>query len=129
VIDGVVRPAAASELRALVVWLPILPEDDATAAARAAERCAEPRVSHYWDPDRTLGEALGKALALPPREVGREHGVAWDVYLLFEQGAQWGAAPSFWMHQLDGVPATKAPRLNVALLQAKLSELVAKRLR
>ena len=120
-IDGVVKQTGAPELRALVVWVPILPDDDADAAARAAARCAEPRVSHYWDPDRALGEALGKALALPPRE-GRETGVAWDVYLLFGRGARWGAAPAFWMHQLD-VPSTLAPRLNVPLLRAKLEEL------
>ncbi len=126
-IDGVVRKTAAGEVDALVVWVPILPEDDAAAAARAAERCNEPRVSYYWDAERALGDALGQALALPPREAGRATGVAWDVYLTFERGARWGAAPAFWMHQLDDVPATTAPRLDAARLQARLAELVAKR--
>ena len=126
-IDEVVRPTTAPELRVLVVWIPILPEDDAAAAARAAARVAEPRVSHYWDPDRALGDALGRTLALPSREPGRASGVAWDVYLLFERGARWGAAPSFWMHQLDDVPVTKAPRLSTAALRRELGALVAKR--
>jgi hypothetical protein len=126
VIDEVVKPAAAPELRAYVIWLPILPGDSAAAAAQAAARCGEPRASYYWDPDRALGEELGKALALPPRETGRISGMAWDVYLLFERDARWNAAPAFWMQQLDDVPATTAPRLNTAALRARLNELLAK---
>ena len=126
-IDEVVKPTRAPELRVLVVWVPIVPEDDDAAAARAAARCAEPRVSHYWDPDRALGDALGRVLALPPHEPGRANGVAWDVYLLFEQGARWGAAPSSWMQQLDDVPVSRAPRLSTAALRREVAALLAKR--
>ena len=125
-IDDVIKPTAAPGLRAYVIWLPILPDDSAAAAAHAAARSAEPRVSHYWDPDRALGEELGKALALPSREAGHTSGVAWDVYLLFERGTRWGAAPAFWMHQLDDVPATTAPRLSTPALRARLNALLAK---
>jgi hypothetical protein len=125
VLDTVVKQASAPGLRAYVVWLPILPDDDVAAAARAAARCAEPRAVHYWDPDRALGEELGKALALPSREAGRTNGVAWDVYLLFGRDARWGDPPALWMQQLDDVPVTKAPRLSTAALAAKVNELLA----
>ncbi len=119
------RGTSAPDLRAYVVWLPILPDDDAAAAARASARCAGPRVLHYWDPDRALGDALGKALAIPPRRDGPR--VAWDVYLLFRPGARWGSAPAFWMQQLDGVPPTIAPRLDVATLRDRVNALLTER--
>jgi hypothetical protein len=110
-----------------VVWIPILPDDDAVAAARAARSFDDDRVTHYWDGDRALGFSLGEALALPPRDPGRRTGVAWDVYLLFGRGARWGEAlpvPSFWMHQLDDVPASRAPRLDGAVLKRRVEGLM-----
>ncbi len=122
-IDEALRRTAEPALRAYVVWLPILPDDDQAAAATAAERFVEPRVSHYWDPERALGAALGETLALPPREQGSSHGVAWDVYLLYARGARWGEAPAFWMHQLDGVPVALAPRLEASALRIRMDTL------
>lgn len=113
------KKLAATELRAYVVWLPILPDDDAQAAARVARRFVDPRVTHYWDPDRALGLLLGERLALPPHDPGLTTGVAWDVYLLFGRGARWADAPAFWMSQLD-LPRSLAPRLDGAALRHKL---------
>src|SRR5580693_5366819 len=118
--DEAVKKVGAADLRVYVVWVPILPDDDAKAAARAAQRFTDPRVTHYWDQGRALGDALGDGLALPSREAGRAHGAAWDVYMVFGRGARWGQAPSFWMHQLDDVPVTTAPRLEGAVLRARL---------
>jgi hypothetical protein len=124
--EEVVKKVAAPDLHVHVVWVPILPDDDAQAAARASTRFVDPRVTHYWDPDRALGFSLGARLALPPRDPGRTTGVAWDVYLLFGRGARWGDAPAFWMHQLDEVPASQAPRLRAAGLLEKLVPLTAR---
>lgn len=118
--DEAVKKVGAADLRAYVVWVPILPDDDAAAAARAAQRFTDPRVIHYWDEGRALGDALGETLALPSREAGRAHGAAWDVYLVYGRGARWGEAPSSWMQQLDGLPVTRAPKLNGDALRARL---------
>jgi hypothetical protein len=118
--DEAVKKVGAADLHVYVVWVPILPDDDAPAAARAAQRFTDPRVTHYWDQGRALGDALGDDLALPPREAGRAHGAAWDVYMVFGRGARWGERPAFWMHQLDDVPLTTAPRLRGASLRARI---------
>jgi len=124
--DEAVKRLAAPDLRVHVVWVPILPDDDAQAAARAARRFVDARVTHYWDPDRALGLSLGARLGLPPRDPGRVTGVAWDVYLLYGRGARWADAPAFWMHQLDDVPLSKAPRLDGAALLQRLGALTAR---
>ena len=118
--DEAVKKIGAADLRVYVVWVPILPDDDAAAAARAARTLTDPRVTHYWDQGRSLGDALGESLALPAREAGRAHGAAWDVYLVFGRDARWGEAPSSWMQQLDDVPEAKAPRLQGAALRARI---------
>jgi hypothetical protein len=122
--DEAVKKVGAADLHVYVVWVPILPDDDAASAARAAKRFTDPRVSHYWDPDLALGDTLGDGLALPSRQVGRAHGPAWDVYLLFGRGARWGQGPSFWMQQLDDLPAATAPKLNGATLRARIEAAV-----
>lgn len=119
------KKVASAELRVHVVWVPILPSDDEAAARQAAARFAEPRLRSYWDPDRALGNALGRVLALPPGRLdeGRAQGIAWDVYLLYERGARWSEpapAPTFWMHQLDQVTPVVAPELDGAALRARV---------
>jgi hypothetical protein len=122
--DEAVKQLRSPDLRVYVVWVPILPDDDAQAAARAARRFTDPRVAHYWDPDRALGLSLGARLGVPPRDPGRTTGVAWDVYLLYGRGARWADAPVFWMSQLDDMPAVKAPRLDGAALRERLGALL-----
>lgn len=117
-IDEVVKKIGAPELRAYVVWLPVMPEDDAQAAARVAARFAGDRVTQYWDGQRSLGWTLGRALGLPPRGRGT-WGVAWDVYLVYGRGVGWDGIekPATWMQQLEDVPAEKAPKLDARALR------------
>lgn len=71
------------------VWLPMFP--------RAAERRALPEVAEefegaplrqYWDDARTVGRDF-EAHVIP--EFDGE--VAWDVWVLFDEGATWETAP------------------------------------
>ena len=116
----------APELRAYVVWIPILPGDDAAAAERAAASVHDARATQLWDGGRALGDALGRVLGLPARGAGRAYGVAWDVYLLYPRGARWpGAAgeltrPAMWMQQLDDVGPDVAPELDGRALRAEV---------
>ncbi|TAK22779.1 MAG: hypothetical protein EPO40_27995 [Myxococcaceae bacterium] len=115
----------APELRAYVVWLPVLEADDEAAARASAGRLRDPRVRHYWDGTRAFGLALGSALAIPPPRVerGRSRGLAWDVYLVYPPASTWDATiptPGFWMHQLHQVPPEQAPEFEPRAFQAQV---------
>jgi hypothetical protein len=81
-----------------IVWVDILPTDDAAAAEEAAKLFAnDARVSQFHDPALvTSGAFVEGLIAHPP---------AWDMYLFFAPGETWRSAPPRpvdWMHQLSG---------------------------
>ncbi len=83
-------------LKGFSIWIPIMDGDNAESANVASASLLDDRIEHIWDPERQFGDLFAKTLKLK--------GVAWDVYLLYEQGITWTAdeppAPTFWMHQL-----------------------------
>jgi copper chaperone CopZ len=96
VLKTVFARTASSDLKAFLVWLPMLTGDDAEAALRQAATFTDPRLTEGWDGGRAIGDLFARRLAL--------RGTAWDVYLLYDRGVRWEEteppAPSFWMHQL-----------------------------
>ena len=85
------------DLRAYIVWLPILGPESKKAAAGATTLISDARAAHFWDRDQTLGKLYSKVLGLPPDDL------AWDVYLLFPAGVRWereAPKPVYWMHQV-----------------------------
>lgn len=86
------------QLRVYVVWTPVLKEDNREAAVMARASMTDPRVMHFWDADKSLGNSLGKIVTLP-----RGRKLAWDVYFVFDANAEWRDVPpqpTDWMHQL-----------------------------
>lgn len=79
----------------------MLANDNLIAARHQETLFSDPRVNHYWDPDRILGQLLSKTLKLRAP-------IAWDVYLLYPTDHLWDSdlppSPGFWMHQLDEEP-------------------------
>jgi hypothetical protein len=121
--EEVLRKLADPSLRVYLVWVPVMPKDDARAAEQAAARFAAPRVRQYWDADGRLAAALGRTLEIPA-----DDGPAWDVYLLYDRGRHWEGTPprpDYWMHQLRGI--TRAPPLDGAELRAHTDALLRRR--
>jgi hypothetical protein len=99
-------------LRVYFVWTPMLPEDSERAAELAAGPINDARSGHYWDGQRHLARALGRALGIKASEsvpTAGGFGAAWDVYLAYGRGDTDIRAPRFWMHQLG---VKRAPRLD-----------------
>jgi hypothetical protein len=74
----------------------MLPDDTEKSAISSAKEFDDPRVYHFYDPDKRSGKALADSL-------GYEGNVAWDIYLFFSEEVEWNnglPVPMDWMHQL-----------------------------
>ena len=76
----------------------MLPADSAITAKLSARIIRDPRARHFYDPDHLAGKAIAEGL-------GGKDKVAWDIYLFYAAGGEWGEcppAPTDWAHQLTG---------------------------
>jgi len=90
-----------ADIQVSVIWIEMLPTDDIEAARRMASEMTDPRVRHYFDPRKThlAGRAFARGV------IHEDRGPAWDVYLFYDQEAEWDGgppAPAEWCHQLGG---------------------------
>ncbi len=94
----------------------MLPSDAKLTVGRATKSFDEPRVTHYWDGENALSKAFAPVLGIDQE--------AWDVYMLYDKGAEWGETPSkpvYWQEQLGISDETKLDRVK---LTAKINELL-----
>ena len=97
--DSVLKQVESNDLSVLAVWMPVPGSDNAEEGKKAEPLLADPRVTHYWDADKSLGNLYGRQLTLPR---GRQ--LAWDIYFVYAPGVSWEdapPAPTARMHQLD----------------------------
>jgi hypothetical protein len=99
VVGRVLKKFSSPELQAILVWEPMRSDDSPTVATEQAEKVHDARIWQGWNGNKDVGNLFGKTLEL--------HATAWDVYLLYKPGIKWEGreppAPTFWMHQLQGV--------------------------
>ncbi len=79
----------AADLVVTVIWMPMLPTD--TRDEWDSQLLADPRVTHLWDPERTVGRWLADDQNADLGDTGE---VVWDAYLLFGPEATWESALS-----------------------------------
>ena len=94
------------------VWVPILPSDAGFTVGRATKSLPDARVAHYWDGAGELVKGFAPVLGIDDK--------AWDVYLLYDQNAEWADAPPkpiYWQEQLGISDETKldGPKLTVEI--------------
>jgi hypothetical protein len=114
------KRVAAADLRAYIVWMPVLAEDDRPSAAKLAARERDGRARHFWAPSRALGQAWAR------RHPPRDEPLAWDVVMLFDRGVRWrpGALPEPRLVRYpagmnpEGQPAFDAAELRAAAGEA-----------
>jgi hypothetical protein len=107
VVRGLFEEFKNDRLRGVVIWIPILPKDSQQAAEAEACDFTDSRISHLWDVNRRLAGAFAGTLGLQTP--------AWDVYLLFDAGAEWigndPPQPAYWMAQLPEQAGAEGERL------------------
>ena len=89
------------DLAVFVIWLKVLEKDDESAVDEAMQKIADPRVQHFWDPERLLNAQLLDAIAFDVQLR------LYDIFLLYDGSAQWEKRlprPGFWMHEYKGAP-------------------------
>jgi hypothetical protein len=104
----------------LVVWISMMDSDICEAAGKAVSKFKDPRVTQFYDPQRTSGKAIAKSL-------GHAEEVAWDFYLFYPVGSAWGAlppVPEVYMHQLPNSWADRNRLFERKLLRAELTETI-----
>ena len=103
-------------IHTMVLYVPALGANEEHARA-AVSLLPGPRVSHYWDGSGNSGLEFQKTLGIPM--------YAWDVWMIYEPGAQWEEAsvpppPAFWQHQLPSLP--KDQKLDAEEFAAAVTE-------
>ena len=107
----------SSEISVYVVWLSMLSGDTQDRLSEAEERLDDPRVTHFWDEERSLGrwvkenvltsfterdwvsgEAPGAGLSVQEIEQIKggqplQEDIVWDAYLLYGGEARWDETP------------------------------------
>ncbi len=109
-------------LRAYIIWLPVLRSGaHEPAARREAGRIPGSRTVRFYDPEARVGKLYSGILHLPPGLP------AWDVYLVFGPQSRWEQnppVPTYWMHQL-GRAGPPELRLDGEQLARVISSLLA----
>lgn len=110
------------KLAGFIIWVPMLPADNAESAKLEQENITDPRLQSWFDADKAAANTWSSFIALPA--------TTWDVYAIYDRGVAWGEgqpppAPRIWMHQLNPSPATKlADRLDCVRLADEWLELI-----
>jgi len=94
------------------IWVPILPSDAKFTVGRATKNLPDSRVTHYWDDGGKLVAGFAPVLGIDDK--------AWDVYLLYDQNAEWKDTPpkpAYWQEQLGISDETKLdpPKLTAEI--------------
>jgi hypothetical protein len=102
------------KLAGFIVWVPMLPTDNADTAKFEQGTITDPRLQCWFDGDKAAANAWSSFIGLA--------NTTWDVYAAYESGVAWEPAappptPNIWMHQLNPTPATQlADRLDATRL-------------
>jgi hypothetical protein len=79
--EGILDARANPELRVAIVWIPMLDDDERSAAVAESAQFAGRVAAQYWDGKQLLGHEVGAS-------VGAPDWTAWDVYLFYPPGAR-----------------------------------------
>ena len=110
---------AEARVRSIVVWIPMLDDDERGAANDASAMFAGTGAPQFWDGAKAFGREVG-------RSVGAPEWAAWDIYLFYPPGARWDVhglpAPAAALAQWGGVFVASPGTLPPAPDQSRLPD-------
>ena len=85
----------APNLRALVVWEPVLASDLWPPTSYVLSRLDDPRAEQFWDESRSLSASLVRSpensWLAPEGETVSPDSIVWDFVMVFPPGRTWGS--------------------------------------
>jgi hypothetical protein len=92
----VLKAHPAANVRALIVWEPVLATDWGTPGKGLTSTIPDRRATHFWDRERKLSQLLGgrekvETVARRQRIGFRMRDVIWDAALVYPPHSRWGA--------------------------------------
>src|SRR6266849_10944533 len=102
-----------------VIHVPTLGAHEANVAP-AARLIANGHTTHYWEETGITGKLMQQVMGVDK--------YVWDFWTIYAPNVVWSderlmPAPSFWQHQLDGLPLEK--KLDANVFAAKVDEFLA----
>lgn len=94
---AVIEKMKDKNISVIIVWTNMLKADDQSSASRAASLFRDPSIIQFFDSENKFGDLV--AQRLNPKGVK-----AWDIYMFFDQEADWGQnlpKPFEYAHQLN----------------------------
>ncbi|OFX20225.1 MAG: hypothetical protein A2V77_16600 [Anaeromyxobacter sp. RBG_16_69_14] len=92
-LERVLKEERSNEIRAFVIWEPVLWTDFAPPSTRRLASISDARVAQYWDPNHFVSDmvtssawAAQEGIFTQGEKVGAKV-VAWDLILLFPRGS------------------------------------------
>jgi hypothetical protein len=95
--DQITQSFPAVDIAISMVWIEMLPNDNAEAVEKSAVLFQDERIRHFHDPNHFVGQVIAES-------VGTAGHIAWDMYLFYTREGSWGEkppAPFGWAHQLN----------------------------
>jgi len=75
------------QLKAYIIWLPVLPSDNRNWAVKRTIEFSDSRVRYFWDGEKLTGQIWKRVLEL-------EGPLSWDTYFLYDHKAHWAEQPT-----------------------------------
>ena len=90
-VNNILKEHEGTEVRAFVVWEPILPTDVARPSTRVLGRVPDARATQVWDPQQLIAKHLQQSAAPPQMqpECCDDEGVWWDLIAVYAPGPLW----------------------------------------
>jgi copper ion binding protein len=93
----IVENMKGKDLSVIIVWTNMLNTDDQNSAYKAASLFKDASIVQFFDSENKFGDLVAKRLSPQGKK-------AWDIYMFFDKGTQWGEGiprPFEYAHQLS----------------------------
>src|SRR5437016_6149376 len=83
-VERILREFTGKQIRAFIVWEPVLPTDWGAPSSRALHRISDLRAAQFWDKQRLISHSMGEQ---------DRNTIVWDRIIVYGRDATWNGNP------------------------------------